>query len=176
MVENFPAMQETQVQSLGQEDPLEEEMATHSRVLAWRFPWTEEPGRLQSMGSQRIGYNWTTRQRQQQLWALAHSEQFFFSLPRSLPKLPRWGFWDHESGAWSRAARRAALLECQESQGHLACFASAGLSASGILPCGERGFIDGPGNTEASLIQSPAEVHGGWPWGPIWCPWASPLL
>ena len=55
MVENFPAMQETQVQSLGQEDPLEEEMATHSRVLAWRFPWTEEPGRLQSMGSQRIG-------------------------------------------------------------------------------------------------------------------------
>ena len=57
MVENFPAMQETQVQSLGQEDPLEEEMATHSRVLAWRFPWTEEPGRLQSMGSQRIGYN-----------------------------------------------------------------------------------------------------------------------
>ena len=43
-------MQETQVQSLGQEDPLEEEMATHSSILAWRIPWTEEPGRLQSMG------------------------------------------------------------------------------------------------------------------------------
>ena len=47
--------QETQVQSLGGEDPLEEEMATHSSVLAWRIPWTEEPGGLQSMGSQRVG-------------------------------------------------------------------------------------------------------------------------
>ena len=49
---NLPAKQETQVQSLGQEDPLEKEMATHSSVLAWEIPWTEEPGRLQSMGSQ----------------------------------------------------------------------------------------------------------------------------
>ena len=57
MVENLPAMQETQVQSLGQEEPLEEEMATHSSVLAWRFPWTEEPGRLQSMGSQRVRHD-----------------------------------------------------------------------------------------------------------------------
>ena len=48
-------MQETQVQSLGQEDPLEEEMATHSSILAWRIPWTEESGRLQSMESQRVG-------------------------------------------------------------------------------------------------------------------------
>ena len=45
------------VQSLGREDPLEKEMATHSRILAWRMPWTEEPGRLQSMGSQRVGCN-----------------------------------------------------------------------------------------------------------------------
>ena len=50
-------MQERQVQSLDQEDPLEEGTATHSRILAWRIPWTEEPGRLQSMGSQRVGYN-----------------------------------------------------------------------------------------------------------------------
>ena len=50
MVKNLPAMQETQVQSLGQEDPLEKEMATHSCILAWRIPWTEELGRLQSMG------------------------------------------------------------------------------------------------------------------------------
>ena len=57
MVENLPAMQETQVQSLGQEDPLEKEMATHSSVLAWRIPWTEEPGGLQSMGSQRLRHN-----------------------------------------------------------------------------------------------------------------------
>ena len=48
---------ETGVQSLGQEDPLEKEMATHSSTLAWKIPWTEKPGRLQSMGSQRVGHN-----------------------------------------------------------------------------------------------------------------------
>ena len=50
MVKNLPAMRETQVQSLGQEDPLEKGMATHSSILAWRIPWTEEPGRLHSVG------------------------------------------------------------------------------------------------------------------------------
>ena len=55
MVKNWPAMQETQVQSLGWEDPLEKGMATHSSVLAWRIPWTEKPGGLKSMGSQRVG-------------------------------------------------------------------------------------------------------------------------
>ena len=54
MVKNLPAMQETQVQSLGREDPLKEGMATHSSVLAWRVPWTEEPGRLQSMGHKEL--------------------------------------------------------------------------------------------------------------------------
>ena len=53
LVKNLPAMQETWVQSLGQEDPLEQEMATHSSILACEIPWTEEPDRLQSMGSQR---------------------------------------------------------------------------------------------------------------------------
>ena len=57
---NLPAVQETQVQSLGQEDPLEKEMATHSSILAWRIPWREEPGRLQFMGLQRVGHNWAT--------------------------------------------------------------------------------------------------------------------
>ena len=57
MVKNPPAMQESWVPSLGQEDPLEEEMATHPGILAWEIPWTEEPGRLQSMGSQRVGHN-----------------------------------------------------------------------------------------------------------------------
>ena len=52
MVKSLPATQETWVQSLGQEDPLEKEMATHSSILAWRIPWTEETGGLQSMGSQ----------------------------------------------------------------------------------------------------------------------------
>ena len=56
-VKNPPAMQETQVQSLGQEDPLEEEMATHSSILARKIPWTEEPGRLWSIESQRVGYD-----------------------------------------------------------------------------------------------------------------------
>ena len=51
-VKNVPAMQETRVQSLSQEDPLEQGMANHSRILAWRFPWTEEPSRLQSWGCQ----------------------------------------------------------------------------------------------------------------------------
>ena len=60
MLKNLPAMLETQVQSLGQEDPLEKGMATHSSILAWRIPRTEEPGGLQSMGSQRIGHDWAT--------------------------------------------------------------------------------------------------------------------
>ena len=60
MVKKLPAMQETQVWSLGREDFLGEGMATHSNILAWRIPWTEEPGRLQSMGSQRVGHNWET--------------------------------------------------------------------------------------------------------------------
>ena len=57
MVKNLPAVQDTQVQSLGLGDPLDEGMATHSRILAWRNPWTEEPGRLQSIGLQRVGHD-----------------------------------------------------------------------------------------------------------------------
>ena len=57
MVKRLPAMQETQVLSLGQEDPLEKETATHSSVLAWKIPWTEEPGGLQSVGLQRVRHD-----------------------------------------------------------------------------------------------------------------------
>ena len=57
MVKYLPAMQETQVQSLGWEDPLEKGMATHSSILVWRIPWAEEPGRLQSMGSQKVRHD-----------------------------------------------------------------------------------------------------------------------
>ena len=60
MVKLLPAMRETWVRSLGWEDPLEKEMATHSSTLAWKIPWTEEPGRLQSMGLQRVGHDWAT--------------------------------------------------------------------------------------------------------------------
>ena len=58
MVKNLPVMQETWVWSLGQEDALEKGMATHSSIFAWRIPWTEEPGGLQSIGSQRVEHNW----------------------------------------------------------------------------------------------------------------------
>ena len=60
-------MQETWVQFLGWEDPLEKEMANYSSILAWEIPWTEEPGGLQSMGSQRVGYDLGVKQQQQQL-------------------------------------------------------------------------------------------------------------
>ena len=60
MVKSLPAMQETWVWSWGQEDPLEKETATHSSILAWEIPWTEEPGGLQSLGSHRVGHDWAT--------------------------------------------------------------------------------------------------------------------
>ena len=59
MVKNLSAMLETQVRSLGQEDPLEKGMAIHSRILAWRIPWTEEPGGLQFMGLQKVRHDWS---------------------------------------------------------------------------------------------------------------------
>ena len=58
-VKRLPAMQETWVRFLGQEDPLEKEMATHSSTLAWKIPWTEKPGRQQSLGLQRVGHDFT---------------------------------------------------------------------------------------------------------------------
>ena len=57
MVKHLPTMWDAQVRSLGWEDPLEKEMATRSSILAWKIPWTEDPGRLQSMGSQRVGHD-----------------------------------------------------------------------------------------------------------------------
>ena len=62
VVRNPPAMQEMRIQSLGQEDPLEKEMATHFSILAWEIPWTEEPGGIQSMESQRVGHDLATKQ------------------------------------------------------------------------------------------------------------------
>ena len=59
-VKNLPAMQETGVRSLGWEDPLEKGLSIHSSILVWKIPWTEEPGGLQSMGSQRVGHDWAT--------------------------------------------------------------------------------------------------------------------
>ena len=73
-VKNLPAMQETQetqVRSLGREGLLEEEMTTHSSIHAWEIPWTEEPGGLQSVGLQKVGHNWATKQ--QQIYCLPHT-------------------------------------------------------------------------------------------------------
>ena len=64
VVKNLPAKQEMWVRSLGWEDPLEKKMATHSSILAWEIPWTEEPGGLQSIGSQRVGHDLVTKQQQ----------------------------------------------------------------------------------------------------------------
>ena len=63
MVKILPVMWETQVRSLGQEDPLEKERATHTSTLAWRIPWTKEPGGLSSMGHKRVGHDLVTKQR-----------------------------------------------------------------------------------------------------------------
>jgi len=67
-VKNMPVIQETQVQFLGQEDPLEKGMVTHSSIVAWRIPWTEEPGGLQSMGLQRVGNNLVTNTHRDDLY------------------------------------------------------------------------------------------------------------
>ena len=81
MVKNPPAIQEIWVQSLGREDPLEREMATHSSILAWELPWTEESGGLQSMGSQRIGHDWVTNT----TLALGSSDREKLVFPAVLP-------------------------------------------------------------------------------------------
>ena len=79
-------MLETQVRSLGWEDPLEKEMVTHSSILAWRIPWTKEHGRLQSMMSRRVGHDWATEQQQQ---------------PRLCAVGPTASEKEHSSSSWS---------------------------------------------------------------------------
>ena len=79
-------MQETRVQSLGQEDPLEKEVATHSSILAWKIPWTEQPGRLQSMGSQRVRHDLVTKQQQQQQIIMAE----YIAVYSSCSKIQTW--------------------------------------------------------------------------------------
>ena len=77
-VKRLPTMRETQVQSLGWEDPLEREMATHSSTLGWKIPWMEEHGRLQSMGSQRVGHDWATSLKGCQAlgWVLSYTDDW----------------------------------------------------------------------------------------------------
>ena len=75
-------MRETRVRSLGREDPLEKEMATHSSTLAWKIPWKEEPGRLQSMGSQRVGHDWATALSLSQQWPQDWKRSVFIPIPK----------------------------------------------------------------------------------------------
>ena len=84
LVKNLPAVQETRVQPLGWEDPLEKEMTTHSGVLAWKISWTEEPGGLQSMGSQRVGHDWATNTYLHLGWGWDWNRKQHFSLSLSL--------------------------------------------------------------------------------------------
>ena len=99
-VKNPPAMWEAWVWSLGWEDPLEKGMATHSSILAWRIPWREEPGGLQSMGSQRVGHNWTTftsfhiitskkRKEKKKKKARTPIHSVWFQRPHSFHNVPR---------------------------------------------------------------------------------------
>ena len=81
MVKCLPTMRETWIRSLGREDPLEKEMATHSTTLAWKIPWMEEPGRLQSMGSQKVGHDW------------ANSLHFTFYFYQKKKKKAVWDFY-----------------------------------------------------------------------------------
>ena len=76
MVKNPPAIQETQVQSLGQEDALEKEMATHSNIVAWWIPWTEEPSRLQSIELQRIGQDSATNKEKEERKVNTRQKQY----------------------------------------------------------------------------------------------------
>jgi len=80
LVKNLPAIQETQVQFLGQEDPLEKEMVTHSSMLAWKIPWTEEPGRLQSMGHKELD---TTERLHFRVHLVCSQEPSIFAYPQS---------------------------------------------------------------------------------------------
>ena len=88
----------TRVQSLSREDPLEEEMATHSSILAWRIPWREEPGGLQSMGSQKVRHNWS---------GLAHMH--------ILPTLGIWAwYWSEQSSSWGMVFHHCAAAHNSE--------------------------------------------------------------
>ena len=98
----LPAMRETWVWSLGREDPLEKEMATHSSILAWRIPWTEEPGGLQSTGLQRVGHDWATS------LSFPFLSQWFSScIPRIHRGLRRWLYRPSE---WSGQGPSALIL------------------------------------------------------------------
>ena len=98
MAKNPPTVQETGVSSLGQEDPLEKGIATHSSDFAWEIPWTEEPGGLQSVGSQRVGHNLGTKLEKEMA---THSSTFAWKIP-----------WTEESGKLQTMGTRLSDFSC----------------------------------------------------------------
>ena len=110
-LKRLPPMRETQVRSLGGEDPLEKEMAAHSSILAWRIPWTEEPGGLQSTASQRVGHNWVTLL----TYLLNSSYWLFFMHSVSLHS----HLWDGLSLTW--CWNKIIILICQHANKNILC-------------------------------------------------------
>ena len=100
-LKHLPPLRETQIRSLGREDPLEKEMAAHSSILAWRIPWTEKPGRLQSTGSQWVGHDWATS-----LSFLSH-EHLLFTSPAGMQGKDTCP----QQMSWKRSQNRA---DCQK--------------------------------------------------------------
>ena len=94
MVKRLPTMRDTRVQSLGQEDLLQKEMATHSSILAWKIPWMEEPGRLQSVGSQGVRHDWATKHSIAHiLWKYSEFTVLccFLMLSKDMGSISEWG-------------------------------------------------------------------------------------
>ena len=114
MVKNLPVMQVTQVQSLGQEDPLEKEMAIHSSILAWRIPWTEESGGQQSTGSRRVGHNWATNTYH---WTIVSWYPFLCS---NIPSLPLRS-WITETCSRASTVARLRSQNCLDKQWLFLC-------------------------------------------------------
>ena len=112
MVKNPPAMQETWVRSLGQEDSLEKGMATHFSILAWRIPWTQKPCVLQSMGSQRVGHDWVTN-----YFFLFFLRYWLDTSPKNLFKWPMLLLLSHFSRVRLRATPQTAAHQAPPSLG-----------------------------------------------------------
>ena len=135
-VKRLPIMRETWVRSLGREDPLEKEMATHPSILAWKTPWTEKRGRLQSLGSKRVGYDCATSLSfiDFRLWEQGFLFKRFFKNYYLFMSVLRAGF----SRCGDFSGCRAQALEC-------------GLGSCGTLPCG-RWDLPGPGTETVSRV------------------------
>ena len=125
MIKTLPAMWETRVWSMGWEDPLEKAMATHSSTLAWKIPWTEEPGRLQPMGSRRVGHDWATSRSRSRSYVECKKKRYkwtYFKKKQRLSdlenKLMVSGARDH-SGVWDRHVHTA-IFKIYNQQGSTA--------------------------------------------------------